>query len=144
MTNERTPREIIDDFREIVKPRIAKMLLDANYEGLGKSDKAEFETEFEVILTLADMALKRPLVTSTGQTEKKSKQMNTPEEEITYGIMNKKGHVSCLWSKSYAEALDYAKTEQPMNRPYYILERTEHYEIVGEVKDNATFQKGGK
>lgn len=62
--------------------------------------------------------------------------MNIPQEEITYGIMNKNGHISCLWSKSYAEALDYAKTEQPMNRPYYILERTEHYEIVGEVKES--------
>ena len=65
--------------------------------------------------------------------------VDAPQDEITYGIMNKNGHISCLWSKSYAEALDYAKKEQPMNRPYYILKRTEHYEIVGEVKDNAQY-----
>ena len=54
----RNAQDIIDDMRNIVKPRIAKMLLEANFEGCGKEDKAEFETEFEMILTLAEMGLK--------------------------------------------------------------------------------------
>ena len=54
----RNAQDIIDDMRNIVKPRIGKMLLEANYEGLGKEDKAEFETEFEMILTLAEIGLK--------------------------------------------------------------------------------------
>ena len=60
MTNEeaRNAQDIIDDMRNIVKPRIAKMLLEANFEGCGKEDKAEFETEFEMILTLAEIGLK--------------------------------------------------------------------------------------
>lgn len=53
----RNAQDIIDDFRNIVKPRLAEMLLEANYEGCGKEDKAEFETEFETILTLAEKAL---------------------------------------------------------------------------------------
>lgn len=53
----RNAQDIIDDMRNIVKPRIAEMLLKANFEGCGKEDKAEFETEFEMILTLAEKAL---------------------------------------------------------------------------------------
>ena len=53
----RNAQDIIDDMRNIVKPRIGKMLLEANWEGCGKEDKAEFETEFEAVLTLAETAL---------------------------------------------------------------------------------------
>ena len=57
----RNAQDIIDDMRNIVKPRIAKMLLEANFEGCGKEDKAEFETEFEMILILAEKALDQEL-----------------------------------------------------------------------------------
>ena len=55
----RNAQDIIDDMRNIVKPRIAKMLLKTNFEGCGKEDKAEFETEFEIILTLAEKVLEQ-------------------------------------------------------------------------------------
>jgi len=55
----RNAQDIIDDMRNIVKPRIAEMLFEANFEGCGKEDKAEFETEFEIILTLAEKALEQ-------------------------------------------------------------------------------------
>ncbi len=55
----RNAQDIIDDMRNIVKPRIAEMLLKAKFEGCGKEDKAEFETEFEMILTLAEKALEQ-------------------------------------------------------------------------------------
>lgn len=55
----RNAQDIIDDMRNIVKPRIAEMLLEANFEGCGKEDKAEFETEFEMTLTLAEKALEQ-------------------------------------------------------------------------------------
>lgn len=48
--------EIISDMRAIVKPTIAKILKQINYENCGSTDKAEFETEFETVLTLAEMA----------------------------------------------------------------------------------------
>lgn len=53
----RTGQDIIDDFREVVKPQVARILFDINHEGCGKLDKAEFETEFELILTLAEIGL---------------------------------------------------------------------------------------
>lgn len=55
----RNAQDIIDDMRNIVKPRIAKMLLETNFEGCGKEDKDEFETEFEMTLTLAEKALEQ-------------------------------------------------------------------------------------
>ena len=54
--------DIIDDMRKIVKPCISKLLFDANHEGKGTLDKAEFETEFEAVLTLAEMALTMPKI----------------------------------------------------------------------------------
>lgn len=48
--------EIISDMRNIVKPYIAKQLKQLNFENCGSTDKAEFETEFEMVLTLAEMA----------------------------------------------------------------------------------------
>lgn len=48
--------EIISDMRNIVKPYIAKQLKQLNFEHCGSTDKAEFETEFEMVLTLAEMA----------------------------------------------------------------------------------------
>ena len=48
--------DIILDMRNIVKPCIGKMLKILNYDNSGNTDKAEFETEFEMVLTLAEMA----------------------------------------------------------------------------------------
>lgn len=53
---ERSNKDIIKDMREIVKPFISDCLKRVNYEGKGKADKAEFETEFEKVLTLAEKA----------------------------------------------------------------------------------------
>lgn len=57
ITMDRDLREIIDDFREIIKPKIGEMLLETNFEGQGESDKAEFEHEFELILQAAEKSL---------------------------------------------------------------------------------------
>ncbi len=57
---ERSNKEIIKGMREIVKPFIGNSLKRENYEGMGDIDKAEFETEFEKVLTLAEKAEKLP------------------------------------------------------------------------------------
>ena len=49
--------ETIADMRNIVKPYLARQLKKLNFEGCGDTDKAEFETDFEIILTLAEQAL---------------------------------------------------------------------------------------
>lgn len=46
--------EILNDMRSIVKPFIAKMLREANFEGQGSSDEVEFTREFEAVLILAE------------------------------------------------------------------------------------------
>lgn len=53
----RDAKEIIDDMRHIVKPFLAAYLKRTNYENMGDTDKAEFETEFEAVLTLAENAV---------------------------------------------------------------------------------------
>lgn len=52
----RSNKEIIKGMREIVKPFIGDFLKRENYEGMGDVDKAEFEAEFEKVLTLAEKA----------------------------------------------------------------------------------------
>ena len=61
--------------------------------------------------------------------------MKTPEERITYAVICEKFPVSGMYFNTYGEADDYAKFEQPAYRPYYIIERTEHFEICGVVGD---------
>jgi hypothetical protein len=48
--------DIISDMRNIVKPCVGKLLKLLNYDNSGNTDKAEFETEFEMVLTLAETA----------------------------------------------------------------------------------------
>ena len=52
----RSAQDMINDMRNVVKPKIGRMLLEADYEGMGESDQKEFELEFETILTLAETA----------------------------------------------------------------------------------------
>ena len=53
---ERSNKDIIKSMREVVKPFIGNYLKRVNDEGMGDADKAEFETEFEKVLTLAEKA----------------------------------------------------------------------------------------
>lgn len=54
------------------------------------------------------------------------------EERIQYGYISRenleKGFVPYLWSYTYSEARSDAKEESPTERPYYIIEKAEHYE----------------
>ena len=61
--------------------------------------------------------------------------MIAPEERISYGVLTEHNNISCMtWSQSYDEALEEAKSQH--HRPAYIVECTEHFEIVGEVSKN--------
>ena len=48
--------DVIWDMRNTIKPFVAKEIQLINYHGRESLDKAAFETEFEVILTLAEQA----------------------------------------------------------------------------------------
>ena len=59
--------------------------------------------------------------------------MKNPKEKITYGTISE-GQDKCsgLWASTYDEALYEAKQiHQAWGKPVYIVERTEHFEIVG-------------
>lgn len=62
--------DLIEDMRNVVKPYIAKQLKQLNFENCGSTDKAEFETEFEMVLTLAEMAIAKIEALKKEQTEK--------------------------------------------------------------------------
>lgn len=68
---------------------------------------------------------------------------NTIEERIYYGYISKKdseeGLVPTIFFSTYSGARSAAKSENPAERPYYIVEITVHYETIGEVK-----QRGAK
>lgn len=59
--------------------------------------------------------------------------MKTPEEKIYYSAICEQIPTPHLYFKSYEEAEDYAKREQPAYRPYYIVKIVEHFEICGVV-----------
>ena len=50
-------KELIESYRKIVIPFVAKQLYNMNFEGQGKRDKAEFEEHSNEILDLAIKAL---------------------------------------------------------------------------------------
>ena len=50
-------KELIEDFRKIIKPFVTQRLLALNFENKGKSDVAEFEKDFDEICDLAIKAL---------------------------------------------------------------------------------------
>lgn len=61
--------------------------------------------------------------------------MKTPEEKISYAAICEQMPIPHTYFGTYKEAEDYAKIEQPAYRPYYIVERVEHFEICGVVGD---------
>ena len=51
-------KELIENWRNMVKPPISSLLFKTNYEGMGEQDKEEFERDFDEILDLALIGLK--------------------------------------------------------------------------------------
>ena len=51
-------KELIENWRNMVKLLISSLLFKTNYEGMGEQDKEEFERDFDEILDLALIGLK--------------------------------------------------------------------------------------
>lgn len=56
------------------------------------------------------------------------------EERITYGFTRDLNHVPTMWTESYSEAVEDAKIPYCDRKKRYIIERTEHFEVCGEVE----------
>lgn len=55
MREMRDAGEIIENFREILKPAMAEYLKQIDLDGMGETDAEEFSREFEYILILASL-----------------------------------------------------------------------------------------
>ena len=89
---KRTPEEIINDMRIIVKPCIMNYFKRLNYENLGSEEAEEFEEEFDAVLNLAEEAIKMRSCTALridnideNKLEALLKAMNDSPLEITNG-----------------------------------------------------------
>ena len=58
----------------------------------------------------------------------------TESDKISYAIICDKFPSPHVYFDTYDEAEHWARFNQPNYRPYYIIERSEHFEIVGEVR----------
>ena len=63
--------------------------------------------------------------------------MKALEEKITYSAICEQMPVPHLYFETYEETVGHAKNNQPAYRPYYIVERVEHFEICGVVGDKS-------
>jgi hypothetical protein len=54
--------------------------------------------------------------------------------KISYSVICEKFPNPHIYFNTYDEAEHWARFNQPNYRPYYIIEHSEHFEIVGEVR----------
>jgi hypothetical protein len=54
--------------------------------------------------------------------------------KISYSVICEKFPNPHIYFNTYDEAEHWARFNQPNYRPYYIIKRSEHFEIVGEAK----------
>ena len=62
--------------------------------------------------------------------------IKTPDERITYGVISMKHQSTDMYANTYDDALKMAhemKHDKPEDKPYFIVERTEHFEICTEI-----------
>lgn len=56
------------------------------------------------------------------------------KEIITYGVTSDLNRMPAVYTESYSEALEDAKRPHCEHKRRYIIERTEHFEVCGEVE----------
>ena len=58
----------------------------------------------------------------------------TESDRISYAVICDKFPSPQVYFNTYDEAEQWARFDQPNHRPFYIVKRLEHFEIVGEVR----------
>ena len=58
----------------------------------------------------------------------------TESDKISYSVICDKFPSPHIYFNTYDEAERWAKFDQPNDRPFYIVKRSEHFEIVGEIR----------
>ena len=62
--------------------------------------------------------------------------MKNPDDQIQYGVICESNPIPKVFSDSYESAVLWAKEDNPVYRPYYIVECVTTYEICGVVGRN--------
>lgn len=65
-------KELIENWRNVLKPSISSWLFKTNYEGMGEQDKEEFGRDFDEILDLALIGLEYKAQLSQKRTDKRT------------------------------------------------------------------------
>lgn len=119
-------KELIENWRNMLKPSISSWLFKTNYEGMGEQDKEEFGRDFDEILDLALIGLKYKAQLSQEGTDKRTEThacdlisrqaaidaiagcTNCRTEEVLreYVAMH---NLDNMWSGGILEALDAVK-----------------------------------
>lgn len=55
--------------------------------------------------------------------------IKAPDSKVSYAVICEKYPDPCMYFDSYDLALKWANINQPDNRPFYIVKRTEHFEV---------------
>ena len=59
------------------------------------------------------------------------------EDKLSYGTLTmdkNNGELSCMWFDTFNEAKEDAKFRASIDKSVFIIERSEHFEIVGRVR----------
>ena len=84
-------KELIENWRNMVKLPISSLLFKTNYEGMGEQDKEEFERDFDEILDLALIGLKHKAQLSQEGTTKGT----------TTDTISRQAAIDALWKALY-------------------------------------------
>lgn len=101
-------KELIENWRNMVKPSIFSLLFKTNYEGMGEQDKEEFERDFDEILDLALIGLKHKAQLS--------------QEDATIVAKSKRTFVELLVHYPHPDVCTYPEHK---GKPYYSIKYIE-------------------
>ncbi len=113
-------KELIEIWRNMLKPSISSRLLKTNYEGKGEQDKEEFERDFDEILDLALIGLKYKAQLPQEDTTKDA----TSSTSSTAGIISRQFEKLVV---SYPPA-DLCNYPEHKGKPYFSIRYKENGE----------------
>lgn len=99
-------KELIEIWRNMLKPSISSLLFKINYEGMGEQDKEEFERDLDEILDLALIGLKHKAQLPQERTEKRTEShaCDTIYRQAAIDVLNT-GFWGVEWDKALATAM---------------------------------------
>ena len=57
--------------------------------------------------------------------------MEKPKDKVSYTVICENSQYPCIFFNDLKSAIKWAKFDQPLYRPYYIIKRVEKFELCG-------------